>query len=317
MRTIDAILVASLAGSALGGCSHHADSIGLKLVQPANIAANDQIGEVVDQGRHYLDDRNFALAISQFREALRLDPEHAAAHNGLAIAYTSIGRPDLARRHFELAVAYGPADSTYQRNYAHFLGGEQAGAEAALAQASTRANADERRDLPAVAAQATPAGLVADGRANSQGPMLVDGSGVAMLLSRPQPTSNLSARSKTAGATARPGTSYNLAAFGLAPTQTAMQPMLRRTSLFEVRLVTVAASLRGPRTAGLSDAPAIIAKFSASLAEASFWGAVDRSRARAGGAVHSTRADNGCAGTSRYVPRWSGQLTVQIRQCSA
>lgn len=300
MRTIHAVVAASLAGSALGGCGNHADKIGLKLVQPANMAANDQVGEVVAQGRHHLDDRNFALAISQFREALRLDPEQAAAHNGLAIAYTSIGRPDLARRHFELAVAYGPADSSYQRNYAHFLGSGQP--DAALVEAIPN-------DMPQQGAgSATP----------SEGPMLVDGSGVAMLLSRAQPVSHRPAKLKTAEPAGREGPGYNLAAFGLALTQTAMprgaQPVLRRTSLFEVRLITV----EGSRTAGLSGggSPAAnVTKFSTSLAEASFWGAVDRSRARA--ATQSTRSDSGCAGGSRYVPRWAGQLTVQIRQCSA
>lgn len=305
MRTIDALFMALLTGSVLSGCSH-ADRIGLKLIQPPNIAASDTVGEAIDQGKRHLDDHNFALAISQFREALRLDPEQAAAHNGLAIAYTSIGRPDLARRHFELAVAYGPSDPKYQGNYERFLGTSQAGAEAALVRAgtgdgpkdgATMANADGSWQLP------EPASPAPAERSRSQGPIVVDGSGVAMLLSRPRLAGGPSAKSKTSGPVGRPAASYNLAAFGLAP-------VLQRSSLYEVRLVTIATSSRTAASA------ANVAKYNGSLAEASFWGAVDGSRARVQ-AAKSSQSDSGCGGGSSHVPRWAAQLTVQIRQCSA
>lgn len=312
MRTIDTLFVALLAGSVLGGCSRHADRIGIKLIQPANVAANDQVGQVVDRGRHHLDDGHFALAISQFREALRLDPEQAAAHNGLAVAYASIGRTDLARRHFELAVAYGPTDPNYQRNYDRFIKGHQVDADGAAA--LVRASTDEGPQKGAVMAKPdgswqlpAPTGEIPEERGRAQSPILVDGSGVVMLLSRPTPARPSSAKSKTSAKSkmsepARPDvSSYTLAAFGLAP-------MLRRTSLYEVRLVTIAAPSK--ETTAIS-----VARYNGSIAEASFWGAVDRARLRAE-AMKSAGAESECGvGAPRAL--WAAQLIAPIRQCSA
>ncbi|MGL5839171.1 MAG: tetratricopeptide repeat protein [Sphingorhabdus sp.] len=62
-----------------------------------------------------------ALAISDFRAALRSTPDSATAYNGLGIAYDRIGRRDLAQLYFELAVANAPSDLKFSGNLARFL----------------------------------------------------------------------------------------------------------------------------------------------------------------------------------------------------
>lgn len=72
----------------------------------------------LDAGRQALANDNFGAAIAVFREA-RLRSETAAeAYNGMAIAYSRIGRPDLAERFFRQAIANAPDDRRYYRNLA-------------------------------------------------------------------------------------------------------------------------------------------------------------------------------------------------------
>lgn len=49
-----------------------------------------------------------ALAVERYRQWLRIEPESKAALQGLAGAYERLGRPDLARRYYELALALDP-----------------------------------------------------------------------------------------------------------------------------------------------------------------------------------------------------------------
>jgi hypothetical protein len=82
------------------------------------------IGErSIEHGKLLLRRGQYADAISAFRTALREESGSAEAHNGLAVAYDSIGRKDLARRYFELAVAERPDDDRYRNNLARFFEG--------------------------------------------------------------------------------------------------------------------------------------------------------------------------------------------------
>lgn len=49
-----------------------------------------------------------ALAVERYRQWLRIEPDSKAALQGLAAAYERLGRPDLARRYYELALALDP-----------------------------------------------------------------------------------------------------------------------------------------------------------------------------------------------------------------
>ena len=63
----------------------------------------------------------YALAVDAYRKAVRLDPANAAAYNGLAIAYDQLGRHDLSRRNYEMALAHAPHETKYYRNLARSL----------------------------------------------------------------------------------------------------------------------------------------------------------------------------------------------------
>jgi len=87
--------------------------------QPA-VAAADQGAELIAQGRKALQDGQLGTAVTMFRNAKQVPEQEAAAANGLAIAYSQLGRPDLAERYFREAVAIAPAERRYQANLQHF-----------------------------------------------------------------------------------------------------------------------------------------------------------------------------------------------------
>ncbi len=113
------ILSAGLLGL-LGGCAAGKQaSLEIRNVNHAQIALAGESS--IERGKELLRRGQNADAISAFRAALRQDVGRAEAHNGLAIAYDSIGRKDLARRYFELAVAEKPDEMRYRGNLARFF----------------------------------------------------------------------------------------------------------------------------------------------------------------------------------------------------
>ena len=113
------ILVLALATPLLGGCQ---SLFGSKLsIRPAGsmVPEGEAAGYAavqVEIGRKALGDGQLGAAIAAFRNA-RLYPDQAAeATNGLAVAYSQLGRPDLAERYFREAVALAPRDRRFQAN---------------------------------------------------------------------------------------------------------------------------------------------------------------------------------------------------------
>ncbi|APL93771.1 tetratricopeptide repeat protein [Sphingobium indicum] len=104
----------------------------------------------------------YALALDAFRRAVRNDPTDAHGLNGVAISYAAMGRHDLAREFFELALSRAPEDARIARNFARSLSaqGLKGEADALLAQsggASAGAPVTARPTL-AQLASAVPAG---------------------------------------------------------------------------------------------------------------------------------------------------------------
>jgi hypothetical protein len=119
MRSAQLLLSASLM-CCLGGCATgHRASLEIRPVNAPHMATSDT--KAIERGRDLLALGQQAEAISAFRAALREEPNSAEAHNGLAIAYDRIGRKDLARRYFELAVAESPENTKYRTNLARFF----------------------------------------------------------------------------------------------------------------------------------------------------------------------------------------------------
>jgi tetratricopeptide (TPR) repeat protein len=74
--------------------------------------------ELLADARLHLESRNFALAVNSFRRALRQSPGNIEAYRGMATAYQALGRPDLADRYYQEALARAPADQPTLQAYA-------------------------------------------------------------------------------------------------------------------------------------------------------------------------------------------------------
>jgi len=122
-----------LATLALCSCASGGRSLGKLEVRPASIAAPTEQSDVYAGAKRQLALGNFALAVDGFRKAIRVDPQSAAAYNGLAVAYDRIGRTDLSLGYYEQALALAPRDADILHNLALSLA---ARGKAPVAQAS-------------------------------------------------------------------------------------------------------------------------------------------------------------------------------------
>lgn len=71
-------------------------------------------------GRKALGEGRTADAVDSFMVARLYPADAAAAYNGLAVAYSRMGRADLTERFFKKAIALAPQDGDYQANLALF-----------------------------------------------------------------------------------------------------------------------------------------------------------------------------------------------------
>jgi tetratricopeptide (TPR) repeat protein len=102
------ILYAGGAALALAACAAQKSAIEVR-VRPAPVAAGPRgLPLRIAEAHVQLALGNVALASESYRKALRDDPESLAALVGLASAYDQMGRHDLARRYYEVALALAP-----------------------------------------------------------------------------------------------------------------------------------------------------------------------------------------------------------------
>ena len=105
-KVVASVMLVAVAAPLLGGCSSWLGRSHAAHSQPAAKAAPMSPHEAaLMAGKDALRQGQYAAAITDFRIA-RLDPAlEAESLNGLAIAYSNIGRPDLSERYFRQAVA--------------------------------------------------------------------------------------------------------------------------------------------------------------------------------------------------------------------
>ena len=113
-------------------CSSTNKDVAIRSVNSEVVAAQDALARgdlLFARGDH-------ALALDAYRRAMCQDPGDAHALNGVAISYAAMGRHDLARQFFELALARAPQDERIYRNFARSLmaQGQKGEADALLAQ---------------------------------------------------------------------------------------------------------------------------------------------------------------------------------------
>ena len=126
MRTLSkAVLLIALASPLMAGCQSlfgRSAMRGTEFRIAAQVDPLQYAGTEMARGYKALDDQQYGLAIIAFRNAQGFADHRAAAFNGLAIAYSQIGRPDLAERFFKQAIAENSSDPRYQANLANFYG---------------------------------------------------------------------------------------------------------------------------------------------------------------------------------------------------
>ena len=128
MRTVEHrrhtwVVLALVCAPALSGCTWFGGG-------RAELASSGIVRDVAtDFGKEQLAAGKTALAAGRTGEAIdafmiaRLYPELAAeAHNGLAVAYSQLGRNDLTETFFRKAIALAPSDERFQANLARFYG---------------------------------------------------------------------------------------------------------------------------------------------------------------------------------------------------
>lgn len=155
-----------LSGCKILGIHHVAGAPAPAPVQAAATPVEPARGLALQAGRENLRANRTGLAIESFNLALASGEDPAAAYNGLAIAYSRIGRIDLAYRFFKKAMNSDPANPIYARNLAMLI-------DSPGFTLQTMAQAER----PAVAPPAAKAtnGLAANSKTN--GPRLVRDSG--------------------------------------------------------------------------------------------------------------------------------------------
>ncbi|QDP19465.1 LytR C-terminal domain-containing protein [Sphingomonas xanthus] len=108
MRQQSTRLVLAIAAAAATSCSGGGFDV-RPIKQP--LAAGIQPADFrVAEGHSQLALGNVGLAVEAYRKALRQRPDSVDALLGLATAYEKMGRTDLSRRHYELALAVSPTN---------------------------------------------------------------------------------------------------------------------------------------------------------------------------------------------------------------
>lgn len=183
---------------------------------PAGVQFTRQPDGSLDKAVALLAHGDYALAIDEYRKALRDRPDDADALNGLAICYDQLGRFDLSDRYFEEALATAPREPAFYRNFARSLDRQGRSEDAA----------NLRRDMAAMLAMSTAPARTAEVTGESQA--------VVMAVPDPVPArEEVADLSITLPQISAPETPAVIAGANRGP-------RLERVSLHEVRLVVPA-----------------------------------------------------------------------------
>lgn len=115
MKNIHPLAIACLSVSvmALAACSDFTSSTKSAYNADDGGALSD---EAMQHGRMLFARGEYALAIDQFKKVVRFSPNSPAGYNGLAASYDMLGRFDVSREYYELALARSPEDPMILRN---------------------------------------------------------------------------------------------------------------------------------------------------------------------------------------------------------
>ena len=111
------ILLASAAAAA--SCS--SGELSVRAIKQPLAAGQQPANFRVAEGNGQFALGNIGLALEAYRKALREEPQNVDAMIGMAACYDRMGRFDLSRRHYEMALAAQPADTEIYALFAQSL----------------------------------------------------------------------------------------------------------------------------------------------------------------------------------------------------
>ncbi len=109
------------AAAAIALTSCGADGVEVRSIKAPLAAGQQPASFRVGEGHAQLALGNVGLALEAYRKALREQPESVDAMIGLAACYDRMGRFDLSRRHYEMALAVTPTDTDIYSLFAQSL----------------------------------------------------------------------------------------------------------------------------------------------------------------------------------------------------
>ena len=139
----------SLVSMAVLACTACLGDSGKLEIRSANSglkAGSEPVSFRVAEAHAHLALGNVALALEGFRKAVREDPSSVDGLAGIARCYDRMGRFDLSRRHYEMALALAPRNSALLALFASSLEAQGRNAEAASV----------RRELTVLASEGSP-----------------------------------------------------------------------------------------------------------------------------------------------------------------
>ncbi|NVE94186.1 tetratricopeptide repeat protein [Altererythrobacter lutimaris] len=143
MKTAFRITTIALAATALSGCQGFNELFSFKQTRAETpVAMASVFGmEELEQGRAALKAGHVARAIDLFRLAAMNEETAPAAFNGMAVAYTKLGRADLAERYFNTAITLDSSNAKFAANLARFYSSDLGQSQRALAMREAEAKA--------------------------------------------------------------------------------------------------------------------------------------------------------------------------------
>ncbi|HEY0628612.1 MAG TPA: LytR C-terminal domain-containing protein [Sphingomicrobium sp.] len=144
-----AALSLTIGSIAIASCS--TSTVEVRSIKSALAEGRQPAAGRVSEGHGQLALGNVGLAIEAYRKALREDPQSVDALMGLAQCYERMGRADLSRRHYEMALAITPANTEIYSMFAESLEAQGQREEAARVKAELVARVvapEAARDVP-------------------------------------------------------------------------------------------------------------------------------------------------------------------------
>jgi hypothetical protein len=141
----------SLLASAIAITSCSDSAIEVRSIKQNLAEGRQPANSRVAEGNGQLALGNVGLAIEAYRKALREQPDNVEAMIGLATCYDRMGRSDLSRRHYEMALAVEPANTDVYSHFAQSLDDQGQRDEAARVKAELAARVvapEAAREVP-------------------------------------------------------------------------------------------------------------------------------------------------------------------------